>query len=63
MKVISLLLSVACLMAVSLYAGTRFQEVQVADDCERLGLIEISGKAYTCDPLPSKTWEESEDFK
>lgn len=61
--VISLLLSVVSLMAVALYAGIRCQDIQVADDCERLGLIEINGKAYTCEPVPPKTWEESEDFK
>lgn len=61
--VVAILLSVSCLMAVSLYAGMRRQEIQIAEDCERLGLIEIDGKAYTCEPQPPKTWEESEDFK
>lgn len=63
LAIAAMLLSTACLMAVSLYAGMRYQEIQTADDCERLGLIEIDGKAYTCDPVPPKTWEESEDFK
>lgn len=61
--VVAILLSVACLMSVSLYAGMRYQESEIAADCISLGLIEINGKAYDCEPVPPKTWEESEDFK
>jgi len=61
--VIVFILACICLVAMTWLLVREITMRDVQYMCDRLGLIEINGKAYDCEPKPPVTWEESEDFK